>query len=229
MGKARRLLLAVLGLLGLVGWSMVKHRRHMSSRAEAEIKKANSFGDQIEDLVVARGQCPQSERNTLLMAYWSLTFDFHRGILSLLSNRFYGSAFALVRPIVEATIRSHVVIMGSAEDVRKLREDEYRTNLSTVGAEIDTAFGMDNFFESFLTSVRLALNSYTHAGVFQLGRRFSGDDLLASYSEEEVIEVIRISSCAVFMVNNLVTKHFGFDEEWKQNNKKLFDEWGKHS
>jgi hypothetical protein len=33
--------------------------------------------------------------------------------------------------------------------VRKLREDEYRTNLSTVGKEIDTAFGTDDFFENF--------------------------------------------------------------------------------
>jgi len=57
----------------------------------------------------------------------------------LLSHKFFGSAFALVRPIVEATVRSHVVIMGSEEDVRRLREDDYRANLSTVGKEIDTA------------------------------------------------------------------------------------------
>jgi len=79
-----------------------------------------------------------------------------------------------------------------------------------------------------LARARIALHSYTHAGVLQLGRRFSGDDLIANYSEEEIIEVIRVSTCGVFMVNNLVTKHFGFEEEWKQTNK-LFDEWGKHA
>jgi hypothetical protein len=118
--------------------------------------------------------------------------------------------------------------MGSEEDVRKLREDEYRTNLSTVGKEIDTAFGTDDFFENFLTRARIALHSYTHAGVYQLGRRFSGDVLVANYSEEEIIEVIRVSTSAVCMVNNLVTKHFGFEEKWRRNNQ-LFDEWGKHS
>jgi hypothetical protein len=162
------------------------------------------------------------------MAYWSLTFDFHRGVLCLLSHKLFGSAFALVRPILEATIRSHVVIIGTEEDVRKLRADEYRTNLGTVGAEIDAAFALDGLFENFLNGARLALRSYTHAGVSQLGRRFSGNDLVASYSEEEIIEVIRVSTSAVFMVNNLVTKHFGFEEEWKQNNK-LYDKWGKHS
>ena len=108
----------------------------MSSRIEDEIKKANKFGDQIEDLIIAKGQCLTGDRNTPLMAYWSLIFDFYRGVLCLLSHKFYGSAFALVRPIVEAAVRSHVVIMGSEEDVRRLRKDEYRTNLNTVGKEI---------------------------------------------------------------------------------------------
>jgi hypothetical protein len=129
----------------------------MSNRIEDEIKKANAFGDQIENLVIAKGQCPTGDRNTPLMAYWSLLFDFHRGVLCLLSHKFYGSAFALVRPIVEGVVRSHVVIMGSEDDVRKLREDEYRTNLSTVGKEIDTAFGTDDFFEKFLARARIAL------------------------------------------------------------------------
>ena len=162
------------------------------------------------------------------MAYWSLIFDFHRGVLCLLSHKFFGSAFALVRPMVEVVVRAHVVKMGSEEDLKKLREDEYRTNLSTVGKEIDAAFGTGDFFENFLKGARNALHSYTHAGVLQLGRRFSGTDLTPNYSEGEVIEVIRTTTSAVFFVTNLVTKHFGFEEEWRQCSK-LFEEWGKHS
>jgi hypothetical protein len=29
------------------------------------------------------------------------------------------------------------------------------------------------------------------------------------------------------MVNNIVTNHFGFEEEWKKTTK-LFDDWGKN-
>jgi hypothetical protein len=61
----------------------------------------------------------------------------------------------------------------------------------------------------------------------QLGRRFKGTDLAANYSEDEIIDVIRASASAVFMVNNLTTKHFGFEAEWKKNTD-LFDEWGQH-
>ena len=210
------------------GHSLGTKRRRMSGSIEDEIKKANAFRDKVEELVVARGSCPTGDRNTLLMGYWSLVFEFHRGILCLLSHKFYGAAFALVRPIIEATVRAHVVIMGSAEDVRKLREDEYRTNLATIGTEIDRYFGTGDLFGRLLTSAREALHSYTHAGVLQLGRRFSGTDLVANYEEGEILEVIRVSTSVAFMVNNLVTKHFGFEEEWK-NNMGLYEGWGRHA
>lgn len=200
----------------------------MSGRVEDEIKRANQFGDQIEDLIIAKGECPIDDRNKLLIAHWSLISDFHRGILSLLMNKFFGSAFALVRSIVEAVIRAHVVIMGSEEDLQKLRDDNYRTNFGTVGTEIDVAFGTGSLFENFLKGAKDALHSYTHAGIHQLGRRFCGTDLTPNYSEEDIIKVIQTSTSAAFLVTNLITKKFGFEEEWRQCTE-LFEEWGKRS
>jgi hypothetical protein len=198
----------------------------MTERVAAETRRANEVGDKIEDLVVAKGQAPTGDRNTLLMAYWSLAFEFHRAILCLVGHKFYGAAFALVRPIIETTIRAHVAIMGSEDDLKKLHSDEYRTNLASVGKEIDSAFHLEGLFENFLSKARKALHSYTHAGMSQLGRRFKGTDLIANYREEEIIEVIRVSTSSVFMVNNLVTKHLGFEDEWKKNTD-LFAYWGR--
>jgi hypothetical protein len=143
-----------------------------------------------------------------------------------MDHKYYGAAFALVRPIVEAVVRAHVVLMCSDEVLKQLYNDEYRTNLATVGKEIDAAFHSEHLFENFLCQARKALHSYTHAGMSQLGKRFKGDDLVANFREGEMIEVIHTSTSAVFMVNNLVTKHFGFDAEWKEN-ERLFVEWGK--
>jgi hypothetical protein len=199
----------------------------MSSQVQQEIERANRFGDEIENLVVAKGECPTGDRNTLLIAYWSLIFDLHRGVLCLVSNKLFGSAFALVRPIVEAAVKAHVVIMGSGRDLRRLRSDKYRTNFGTVGERIDAFFHTDGFFEHFLKGATKALHSYTHAGLLQLGRRFTGRDLRPSYSEGEIIEVIRTTTSAAFLVTNLVTKHFRFEEEWRTCTK-LFGQWGEH-
>jgi hypothetical protein len=191
-----------------------------------EIKSAKNFGQQAEDLVVAKGQCPAGDREGLLIGYWALIFDFHKGVLLLLENNFNGAAFALVRPVVEALVRAHVVLMGTERDIAAIRADEYRTKFGTVGSEIDKAFGLDGFFQRFLDGATKALHSYTHSGALQLGRRFNGYDLMQNYSDEEIVEVIRTTTSAIFMVTSLVTKHFNFEEEWKMSNQ-LFEEWGK--
>ncbi len=194
---------------------------------QIELESAQRLGAQLEELVVRRGQCPDEDRNILLMGYWALIFDYHKGILSLIPNGFCGSAFALVRPVVEALVRSHVAVKGSTDDLQRLREDEYRANFATIGPWIDTEFGLGDFFTNFLTRAREALHSYTHAGVSQLARRFDGHDLKPRYEDDEIVEVIRSCTTAVWMVTNLVTKRLHFDEE-AEKAQELFLEWGKH-
>ena len=200
----------------------------ISERVQKAIDSARKFGEQLEEIVVGKNQFPTGDRNVLLVAYWALMFDYHKGILSLLQSEFFGAAFALVRPVVEANVRAHVALKGSEEDLGRIQSDDYTVNFKVIGAKIDADFGLDHLMENFLNEVRRsALHSYTHSGLFQLGRRFHGNDIKPNYSDDEVIEVIRVTTSAVFMVTNLVTKHFGFEEDWK-NVGQMFEEWGKH-
>jgi len=199
-----------------------------SAAVKEQIQSARTFGEQLEEIVVGKDQFPTGDRNVLLIAYWALLFDYHKGILSLLESEFTGAAFALVRPVVEAVVRAHVILMGSEEDLVRIQKDEYKVNFKEVGAKIDAAFGLDGFMENFLNDVtRSALHSYTHSGLLQLGRRFDGNDVKPNYSDEEIIEVIGVATSAAFMLTNLLTKHFGFETDW-ENVSELFDECGKH-
>jgi hypothetical protein len=180
---------------------------------QREIERASQFGGQLENLVVRKGQIDVNGDNVLLIGLWALIFDYYKGILALLSNGFCGSAFALVRPVVEALVRSHVVLMGSDEDVDKIRNDEYRVNFEKIGPQIDTAFGYGTLVQNLLTKGRGALHSYTHSGLPQIARRFDGRDLTPHYSDGEIVEVIHVSTSAVWMVTNLVMKHLKFDDE----------------
>ena len=205
-------------------------RRLLSGRTvsvQTELDSARLVGERLEDLVVKRGQCPDDDRNILLMGYWALLFDFHKAILGLISKPLCGSAFALVRPCMEALVRAHVAVKGSAADIESLQKDTYRTNFATIGLWMDAEFGTGDLFTNFLGHARAALHSFTHAGISQLGRRFDGHDLKASYDEGEIIEVIRVSTSAVWMVTNLVTKHLGFTAEATKA-EELYLEWGKH-
>ena len=198
-------------------------------KVKNEIDSARRFGEQLEDIVVSKNQFPTDDRNVLLIAYWALMFDYHKGILSLLQSEVFGAAFALVRPVVEAVVRAHVALMGSEDDLARIQKDEYKVNFKEIGAKIDGAFGLEGLMEKFLNDVtRSALHSYTHSGLLQLGRRFDGDDIKPNYSDGEIFEVIRVTTSAIFMVTSLVTKHFGFEDDRKRISQ-MYCEWGKHS
>ncbi|MGA8151413.1 MAG: hypothetical protein WB952_10725 [Terriglobales bacterium] len=194
---------------------------------DGEIRRAQEFGQKLEDLVVNAGQITiKTEGSPLLIGFWSLIFDYQKGLTNLLLWKFYAAAFALWRPIVEATLRSHLALMLPKEDIEKLWKDKYRVDFTTVPAQIDEAFGLGKVFQNFLPEdVRNALHSYTHSGVVPLKRRFEGSDVAANYPDAEILALINTTASGVFMVTSLVTRHFEFDKEWEEANR-LYGEWG---
>lgn len=189
-----------------------------------ELAHARKLGEQLEDLVFRRGQCPDDDRNILLMGYWSLIFDLHKGILADIESQRCGSAFALVRPCIEALVRAHVSVKGSGEDVRKLQDDTYITDFDKIGQWMDKEFGAGTLFTNFIGHAQAALHSFTHAGLSQIGRRFDGHNLKPSYKDGEIIEVIESTTSTVWMVTNLVTIHLGFVKEANEA-QNLYLEW----
>jgi hypothetical protein len=192
---------------------------------QSEIDGAAKLGGQLEALIISKGQCPTGDRETLLIAYWALIFDFHKGIISLIASGYHGAAFALVRPVLEVLFRSHLTIIGTDEEVKQLRSDEYRVNFKDLAPRLDKAFDLEGLLGKIMDQARVVFHSYTHGGVMQLGRRFKGYDLQPNYGDDSIIEVIRSTTSAVWMVNNCVAKYFKFEDEWKNGNE-LFQEWG---
>jgi hypothetical protein len=92
---------------------------------------------------------------------------------------------------------------------------------------MDKEFGTGDLFTNFIGNAQIALHSFTHAGLSQIGRRFDGHDLKPSYDEVEIIEVIRVATSSAWMVTNLVTIHLGFTKEAIKA-QELYVEWGKH-
>lgn len=198
----------------------------VSEKVQQELDRGRMFGEQVEQIVISKNYT-DGERDTLLLAYWELVSDFHGGVHALIQNQFFGSAFALVRPAVESLVRAHIALMGSDEEVKRLRDDTYKVNFKEIGPKIDAAFGLDHFMENFLNEkTRDALHSYTHSGLQQLGRRFRDGQVRPNYTDDELIEVIRSTTSALFMLSNLVTKHFHFEDDWKKVTE-IYVEWGR--
>ena len=193
-----------------------------------QIRSAQELGQKLEDLVVDAGTITiKAEGSPLLIGFWSLICDYQKGLLNLLHWKFHAAAFALWRPIIEATIRAHLSLMLPKEDLDNLKKDKYRVDFKKVPSEIDETFGLGQVFQNFLPeTVRNALHSYTHSGVVPLMRRFDGTDVSANYPDREILALINTTASGVFMVTSLVTKHFGLEKEWEEA-QRLYDEWGK--
>lgn len=195
---------------------------------DEELLRAMVFGQRAQDLIVARESVtvgPAGGRDKLLLALWSVTFDLDKGICALISHKFYSGAFALVRPLVEALIRAHVVVMGSDDEIRQLENDTYNVNFNTVGEVIDAKFGYHGVFARFLKRAVAAMHSFAHSGLSQLARHFKDGAVGANYGDAEIIEVVHTSTTVVCYVSLLVATQFKLRDEWKVI-EQLFIEWG---
>jgi hypothetical protein len=198
---------------------------------EDEINRAALVGQRLEDLVLNKvkdaGFVIRTERDDLLLGYWSLIFDYCKGIACLLHNKLYSAAFALLRPTIEAIVRSFVVKMGSEEDVLKIRQDKYKVKYEKVGSQIDKEFfGTNPLFDNYLKEAQHFLHSLTHSGKAQLSSRFDGNTIGASFSDRQIEGLVRNSVSVVFLVTILITRHYDFDEQ-RQKAERIWVEYGK--
>ena len=127
--------------------------------------------------------------------------EHHDSILVLIRSKLTGSAFALVRSVVEILVRgAWFTCCATKEQVTTfIQQDKIEPTFGEMSDAIDKSQGID-FFHDFKERSWKTLNSYTHTGVLQLGRRWTGDKLAASYKDGEIIEVVRTCTMCILLV-----------------------------
>jgi hypothetical protein len=159
---------------------------------------------ELHDWITSRldGLEISTERRVLLaVSCYDIVIEHHFGIATLLQSRISGSAFALVRPLFETFVRGIWLRHCATE----------KQIASYVSDKLDLKFwqllqaveSVDGFQEGVLSDLKKsawrAMNSYTHGGIQQAGRRISGDYIEPHFSSDENDEVIKMSgSFALF-------------------------------
>jgi hypothetical protein len=83
--------------------------------------------------------------------------------------------------------------------------------------QIDEAYDTDNFFSTFLSGGALqAMHSYTHSGLRQLSRRFTGRSVEPNYGEEEIVEAINVTTIAICLMARILLMTVGKQKEADQ-------------
>ena len=113
-----------------------------------------------------------TDEKILVAAFFSLSLEHHGAILHLIrEGQFDGSAFALVRPLIDAAYRAHwIYACAKPEIVLRIKkgEDVY-PGLPNMASEIEKRSDAGGIFATIGPYLR-ALHGYTHGGLEQLGR-----------------------------------------------------------
>lgn len=178
------------------------------STVDNELKLAEGVATEIKKVITPLAY-PDDEWSTTVAAFIDQALEHHTAIILLIRSGLFGSAFALLRSLVEIVVRG-VWIAACATDaeIKRFRErDEIDHTFDDMAKAIDSKCGID-YFHDLKKNSWAALNSYAHTGVLQLGRRFTGNVLKPSYKDGEKIEVIRTSTTMLLMiVRPFLTKH----------------------
>lgn len=115
--------------------------------------------------------------------------EHHGAIVLLIRDGKVGSAFGLARSIVESMYRGlWLNFCATNAQVEKFEKtDELPVNMTQMAAAIDEKYKAEGFFEDLRKRAWPALCSYTHTGMLQLGRRFTGQNVQPNYSDGEIV------------------------------------------
>lgn len=173
---------------------------------KSEIAKAHEFREHVRTLI--SDEYGDDTRTTLLLGFTDQIFEHHEAILVLLERHLTGSAFALVRSLIEAFFKVQwAAACAEDADVKKIatkRRFEFPGTEDMVKA-IDEKLETDGFFLNFKKNAWTAMNSYTHTGLLQLSRRFFGRRVEPRYAETECIEVIHVTTTAILLLGRFFT------------------------
>jgi len=136
----------------------------------------------------------QDKRTLTVLCFISLMFEHHESILALLALDKVGSAFALARSVVEGVYRGLWINSGATGEAveRFARNDEIDLGMTALAQANDETYKLGkngDFFRDFKKRSWDALNSYTHAGIMQLARRFSEHEFKPDYTEKQVVQI----------------------------------------
>jgi hypothetical protein len=167
----------------------------MASRTLAEISH-QFVADQLA------GKYPSDDRRALFASFLSLAQSHHEAILVLCSHeRLIGSAYALLRPLVEVVNRGLFAgFLATPEQIEKIkRGGEPYGEFNKLAAKLDDAFNTEGLFKGHAGEAWKTLNGLTHGGLEQLNRRVGENGEIGCHFGQEDVQHLLASSTSVLV------------------------------
>jgi hypothetical protein len=172
----------------------------MDCQTENEMRRAQEMHQFVADQLA--GKYPNDDRRTLLASFLSLAQSHHEAIIVLCSHeRLIGSAYALLRPLIEAVNRGLFAgFLATPEQVEKIKQrgEPYGT-FNELAAKLDVRFKTEELFTGHAGEAWKMLNGLTHGGLEQLNRRVGENGEIGCHFEQEDVQRLLASSTSVLV------------------------------
>jgi hypothetical protein len=137
---------------------------------------------------------PADPRVRIASGCLDIALEHQAAIALLVKNEMLGSAFALMRVIVESVVRGMwFARCATGEELDKFQKDKLEPSFSLLVKALERGTGSNTLSRMHETSWN-ALCGFTHTGFHQIRRRNSEDTTAPDYPEAEVIQVLNFAA-----------------------------------
>ena len=202
--------LAVLGII-YVTWRHLRRTRRGLTKALKEHLIRCEKAMQSAKPILGKYGFPDDYRTVTVIGFISVLIEHQESVLLLVMHQKAGSASALVRPVVEGAYRAlWINLPATDEEVMKFnKKDRIGLEFGDIATALDQAYATGDFFQDFKARTWKHLNSYTHGGMQQIGRRFVQHEVINNYAEEEIYEMTTTVTTIVLLTISFFLKRHG--------------------
>ncbi len=158
---------------------------------------------------------PPGRRVQAAVATFCIVRDHHLAITLLLDSGLYASAFALTRPLYEATVKgvwlAHCATEAKAESYAKGKELPHMKDLLEQVLNSPAPALVTDQLKKVKTQYWKPLSSFIHAGHAQVSRWMTLDGVGSKYSEREISELANFTAFMA-VVSSLERARLGQNE-----------------
>lgn len=182
----------------------------------------------IQKLKEALNGCKIADdlRNLIVAGTIDQLIEHHASILLLVRSDKVGSAFALSRSVIEGMYRGLWINFCATEDeVKRFEQEDKLPTMDKLAQAIDEKYRAEGFFDDLRKRAWPHLCSYAHTGMLQLGRRFTGHQLIPNYRDGEIVEMTTSITTAILTMTSKFLARLNLGQESLQA-ERLIDTFG---
>jgi hypothetical protein len=158
-------------------------------------------------------EVPSDLRFRLAGGCLDMALEHHKAVILLVSRALYGSAFSIMRLMLEAYVRGVWLHQcGSDDDLKTFVEERFGRTFATLVNDVEK---LESFSDGVLSAAKRQswniMCSFTHTGIRQVVRRNKDTTLEPDYDEVELLEALdfvnAIALMAAIQISHLAGAH----------------------